>query len=77
VPVAGTNLAEVQFAQFIPLRQDRLLRLLGLPRISARELEQQICLASNHPGATAPALDSLLHAVIPAKYVDQIGATKK
>jgi hypothetical protein len=29
---------------------------------------------SNRPNSPAPAIDTLLHAVIPAKYVDQVGA---
>jgi rhamnose utilization protein RhaD (predicted bifunctional aldolase and dehydrogenase)/NAD(P)-dependent dehydrogenase (short-subunit alcohol dehydrogenase family) len=74
VQAAGTNLANVELTQFIPLRRDHLLRLLRLPRISARDLEQQIRLTSNHPGSATPTLDALLHAVIPAKYVDQVGA---
>jgi rhamnose utilization protein RhaD (predicted bifunctional aldolase and dehydrogenase)/NAD(P)-dependent dehydrogenase (short-subunit alcohol dehydrogenase family) len=74
VQAAATNLANVEFSQFIPLRRDHLLRLLKLPRISTRELEQQIRLTSNHPDSPTPAIDALLHAVIPAKYVDQVVA---
>jgi rhamnose utilization protein RhaD (predicted bifunctional aldolase and dehydrogenase)/NAD(P)-dependent dehydrogenase (short-subunit alcohol dehydrogenase family) len=70
---AGTDLASIELAQFIPLRRDHLLRLLRLPGLSDRELEQQIRLASNQPGSAAT-LNALLHAVIPAKYVDQVSA---
>src|SRR5260221_13083455 len=70
---AGTELASIELAQFIPLRRDNLLRLLRLTGLSDRELEQQIRLASNQPGSAAT-LNALLHAVIPAKYVDQVSA---
>jgi rhamnose utilization protein RhaD (predicted bifunctional aldolase and dehydrogenase)/NAD(P)-dependent dehydrogenase (short-subunit alcohol dehydrogenase family) len=74
LPATGANLADIEFAQFIPLRRDHLLRLLNLPGLSARELELQIRLASNQPDSAVPSLDALLHAVIPAKYVDQVSA---
>jgi len=70
----GTSLAHIEFGQFIPLRRDHLLRLLSLPGLSARGLELQIRLASNEPDSAEPTLDALLHAVIPAKYVDQVSA---
>ena len=70
---AGTDLASIELAQFIPLRRDHLLRLLRLPGLSDRELEQQIRLASNQPGSAAT-LSALLHALIPAKYVDRVSA---
>jgi rhamnose utilization protein RhaD (predicted bifunctional aldolase and dehydrogenase)/NAD(P)-dependent dehydrogenase (short-subunit alcohol dehydrogenase family) len=70
---AGTDLANIELAQLIPLRRDHLLRLLRLPGLSDRELKQQIRLASNQPGSAAT-LNALLHAVIPAKYVDQVCA---
>ena len=74
VHATGTNLVRIEFAQFIPLRRDHLLRLLSLPGLSARGLELQIRLASNQPDSAEPTLDALLHAVIPAKYVDQVSA---
>src|SRR5258705_3451049 len=48
--------------------------LLSLPELSARGLELQIRLASNQSSSAEPTLDALLHAVIPAKYVDQVSA---
>jgi len=45
VHATGANLAHIEFAQFIPLRRDHLLRLLSLPGLSARGLELQIRLA--------------------------------
>jgi rhamnose utilization protein RhaD (predicted bifunctional aldolase and dehydrogenase)/NAD(P)-dependent dehydrogenase (short-subunit alcohol dehydrogenase family) len=74
VHATGTNLAHIEFAQFIPLRRDHLLRLLSLPGLSARGLELQVRLASNQPDSAEPTPDALLHAVIPAKYVDQVSA---
>lgn len=74
VHATGTNLAHLEFAQFIPLRRDYLLRLLSLPGLSARVLELQLRLASNQPDSAEPTLDALIHAAIPAKYVDQVGA---
>jgi rhamnose utilization protein RhaD (predicted bifunctional aldolase and dehydrogenase)/NAD(P)-dependent dehydrogenase (short-subunit alcohol dehydrogenase family) len=71
---SGTSLGHIDFSQFIPLRRDYLLRLLSLPGLSARGLEVQIRLASSQPDSAEPTLDALLHAVIPAKYVDQVSA---
>jgi rhamnose utilization protein RhaD (predicted bifunctional aldolase and dehydrogenase)/NAD(P)-dependent dehydrogenase (short-subunit alcohol dehydrogenase family) len=69
----ATDLASIELTQFMPLRRYDLLRLLRLSGLSDRELEQQIRLASNQPGSAAT-LNALLHAVIPAKYVDQVSA---
>jgi rhamnose utilization protein RhaD (predicted bifunctional aldolase and dehydrogenase) len=74
VQAAGTNLANIAPDQLIPLHRDHLVRLLKLPRISTRDLEQQLRLASNHSDSPTPAISALLHAAIPAKYVDQAGA---
>jgi rhamnose utilization protein RhaD (predicted bifunctional aldolase and dehydrogenase)/NAD(P)-dependent dehydrogenase (short-subunit alcohol dehydrogenase family) len=74
VQAARSKLANIELAQFIPLRRDQLLRLLKLPVLSAPELERQLRLASDNPDAGMPTTDALLHAAIPAKYIDQTGA---
>jgi rhamnose utilization protein RhaD (predicted bifunctional aldolase and dehydrogenase)/NAD(P)-dependent dehydrogenase (short-subunit alcohol dehydrogenase family) len=74
VQTAGTNLASIEASQLVPLRRDYLLRLLRLPGLSAPELERQLRLASNEPGSAGPTTNALLHAAIPAKYVDQSSA---
>ena len=71
VHAPGASLTDIEFTQLIPLRRDHLLRLLSLPGLSARQLELQIRLASSQPDSSAPTANALLHAVIPAKYVDQ------
>lgn len=74
VQAAGTNLANLEAAQFVPLRRDYLLRLLGLPGLSTGELERQLRLAADQPRSPAAPINALLHAAIPAKYVDQASA---
>jgi rhamnose utilization protein RhaD (predicted bifunctional aldolase and dehydrogenase)/NAD(P)-dependent dehydrogenase (short-subunit alcohol dehydrogenase family) len=74
VHAADTNFATLEVDQFVPLRRDYLLRLLRLPGLSERELARQLRLASNEPDSPAPTSNALLHAIIPAKYVDQTSA---
>jgi rhamnose utilization protein RhaD (predicted bifunctional aldolase and dehydrogenase)/NAD(P)-dependent dehydrogenase (short-subunit alcohol dehydrogenase family) len=74
VQAAGTNLANIEVTQLVPLRRDYLLRLLSLPGLSARELHRQLRLAADDPGAAPPTINALLHAAVPAKYVDQASA---
>jgi rhamnose utilization protein RhaD (predicted bifunctional aldolase and dehydrogenase)/NAD(P)-dependent dehydrogenase (short-subunit alcohol dehydrogenase family) len=74
VQAAGTDFAELEVDQFVPLRRDHLLRLLRLSDLSEQELARQLRLASNEPSSAVPTTNALLHAIIPAKYVDQTGA---
>jgi rhamnose utilization protein RhaD (predicted bifunctional aldolase and dehydrogenase)/NAD(P)-dependent dehydrogenase (short-subunit alcohol dehydrogenase family) len=74
VQAAGTNLANIEATRFVPLRRDHLLRLLRLPGLSAPELERQLRFASNELDSAMPTANALLHAAIPAKYVDQVSA---
>jgi rhamnose utilization protein RhaD (predicted bifunctional aldolase and dehydrogenase)/NAD(P)-dependent dehydrogenase (short-subunit alcohol dehydrogenase family) len=71
VPEAGAGLGDIGAAQFVPLRCEYLLRLLQLPGLSADELRRQLRLASSEPNCRPPTAHALLHAAIPAKYVDQ------
>ncbi|HZC35574.1 MAG TPA: SDR family oxidoreductase [Chthoniobacterales bacterium] len=74
VQAAGTDLANIEVAQLVPLRRDCLLRLLSLPTLSTRELQRQLRLATDEPYAAPPTINALLHAAVPAKYVDQASA---
>jgi len=71
VQAAGTGLRDIEAAQFVPLRCEYLIQLLRLPGLSAAELQRQLRLASSEPNCLPPTANALLHAAIPAKYIDQ------
>jgi NAD(P)-dependent dehydrogenase (short-subunit alcohol dehydrogenase family) len=76
VQAAGTDLANIEVAQLVPLRRDYLLRLPSLPGLSTRELQRQLRLAAEDPCVAPPTINAFLHAAVPAKYVDQASADR-
>jgi rhamnose utilization protein RhaD (predicted bifunctional aldolase and dehydrogenase) len=74
VQAAGTDLANIEVPQLVPLRRDYLLRLPSLPGLSTRELQRQLRLAAEDPCVAPPTINAFLHAAVPAKYVDQASA---
>ncbi len=58
-------------SKLIALENDRLTRLGKLGSLAPEELEAQLALCGELPMTQAPTPDSILHASIPARFVDQ------
>lgn len=71
---SGWDLATIETEGFAPVRMPHLLKLAKLPRLSDRqmvnELKTQMTLAS----APSPSVETILHAILPFKYVDHTHA---
>ncbi|AGF51079.1 short-chain alcohol dehydrogenase family [Synechocystis sp. PCC 6803] len=71
---SGWDLATIEAAGFAPVRMPHLLKLSKLTQLSDRqmvnELKTQMTLAS----APSPSVETILHAILPFKYVDHTHA---
>ncbi|WLT39825.1 class II aldolase/adducin family protein [Synechocystis sp. B12] len=71
---SGWDLATIEAAGFAPVRMPHLLKLSKLTELSDRqmvnELKTQMTLAS----APSPSVETILHAILPFKYVDHTHA---
>jgi rhamnose utilization protein RhaD (predicted bifunctional aldolase and dehydrogenase)/NAD(P)-dependent dehydrogenase (short-subunit alcohol dehydrogenase family) len=71
---SGWDLATIQPAGFAPTRLAPLLRLAELPTLSDVEMVRQLRAAMIDPDAPTPSIEAILHAALPAKYVDHTHA---
>ena len=51
-----------------------LLRLSQLGTLSDAQMENELALSLTHAAAPAPSVETLLHAILPAKFVDHTHA---
>lgn len=66
---SGWDLATIQAAGFVPLRSDRLARLLALDSISDSGMMNELRLASLDSTAPDASVEALLHSFLPATAV--------
>src|SRR5688572_28308352 len=66
----GRDLATIDAAGFSPCRLSYLLRLAELETLSDEQMEKGFRLSLTDPAAPAPSVEALLHAILPAKFVD-------
>jgi rhamnose utilization protein RhaD (predicted bifunctional aldolase and dehydrogenase)/NAD(P)-dependent dehydrogenase (short-subunit alcohol dehydrogenase family) len=71
---SGSDLASVTAAGFAPVRLAHLLQLAQLPELSDAAMAEQLRLACTRAEAPAPSVEAILHAIIPARYVDHTHA---
>jgi rhamnose utilization protein RhaD (predicted bifunctional aldolase and dehydrogenase)/NAD(P)-dependent dehydrogenase (short-subunit alcohol dehydrogenase family) len=71
---SGGALKTITPAGFAPVRVDHLLRLSMLERLSDTEMMRQYRLALLDPDAPFPSVEAILHAILPAKWVDHTHA---
>ncbi len=71
---SGWDLGTIEAGGFAPVKMPHLLKLATLPKLSDRqmvnELKTQMTLAS----APSPSVETILHAILPFKYVDHTHA---
>ena len=70
----GRNLETIDVQGFSPCRLIHLRRLAELPELSDGQLENEFRLSLTRSSAPAPSVEALLHAILPAKFVDHTHA---
>jgi len=71
---SGWDLATIEPAGFAPVRLEVLLRLAGRERLSDSDMVREQRLAMLDPDAPNPSVEAILHALIPAPWVDHTHA---
>ena len=71
---SGWDLATIEAAGFSPCRMAHLLRLAGLASLSDLRMAAELRGCMTNPSAPAPSVEAILHAVLPARYVDHTHA---
>ncbi|HEV7478369.1 MAG TPA: bifunctional aldolase/short-chain dehydrogenase, partial [Burkholderiales bacterium] len=71
---SGWDLESIEAAGFTPLPLDYMRRLTTLERLSDPQMVSELATHSLRAGAPAPSVETLLHALLPHKYVDHTHA---
>jgi rhamnose utilization protein RhaD (predicted bifunctional aldolase and dehydrogenase)/NAD(P)-dependent dehydrogenase (short-subunit alcohol dehydrogenase family) len=67
---SGADLIDIEEGGFASLRLDAVLRLAELESLSDAEMARQLLLASTSPEGPKPSVETIVHAVLPHKFVD-------
>jgi rhamnose utilization protein RhaD (predicted bifunctional aldolase and dehydrogenase)/NAD(P)-dependent dehydrogenase (short-subunit alcohol dehydrogenase family) len=71
---SGWDLATIEEAGFSPCRMAHLKRLAGLAELSDLRMAAELKASMTNPSAPAPSVEAILHAVLPARFVDHTHA---
>ena len=71
---SGWDLESIQAQGFTPVRLQAAQRLAMLPALSDPDMVGQLAIHTTRPGAPAPSVETLLHAILPHRYVDHTHA---
>ncbi len=71
---SGADLADIDESGFSSLRLDAVVRLAELESLSDAEMARQLLLATTSPGGPSPSVETIVHAVLPHKFVDHTHA---
>src|SRR3984893_8949201 len=71
---SGWDLETIEAAGFAPLRLERVLRLATLERLSDPRMVQELRAAMTDPAAPTPSVETILHAILPHRFVDHTHA---
>ena len=71
---SGSDLATITDRDFVPVRLDRLRALAELDTLSDVEMAEQLRIATVRADAPAPSVEAILHACLPARFVDHTHA---
>lgn len=66
----GANLATIDASGFAPCSLRHLKRLSQLAVLTDEQMESELRLSLTRPSAPVPSVETLLHAILPAKFVD-------
>ena len=71
---SGSDLASITERDFTPVELERLTELATLDALSDDEMAEQLRLATTRADAPAPSVEAILHACLPARFVDHTHA---
>jgi rhamnose utilization protein RhaD (predicted bifunctional aldolase and dehydrogenase)/NAD(P)-dependent dehydrogenase (short-subunit alcohol dehydrogenase family) len=71
---SGWDLESIEAAGFTPVRMAHLLKLAQLDHLSDPQMVSELAANVTSPAAPAPSVETILHAVIPHKFVDHTHA---
>src|SRR4051812_4845040 len=71
---SGWDLETIEAPGFTPLPLDYMRRLAGLERLSDPQMVNELVTHTLRAGAPTPSVETLLHALLPHKYVDHTHA---
>jgi len=71
---SGWDLATIEKPGFAPVRLDTLLKMASLPNLSDSDMVNEQRAAMIDPHAPNPSVEAILHAIIPATFVDHTHA---
>src|SRR5919202_2763080 len=71
---SGADLADIDESGFSSLRLDPVLRLAELDSLSDAEMARQLRLATTSPEGPNPSVETIVHAVLPYRFVDHTHA---
>ncbi|RMH16566.1 MAG: bifunctional aldolase/short-chain dehydrogenase [Gammaproteobacteria bacterium] len=71
---SGWDLETIEEAGFAPVRMDHLLRLAELPTLSDPEMVNELKTHMTNAAVPTPSVETILHAILPFKYVDHTHA---
>src|SRR5207248_1594788 len=71
---SGWDLETIEVNGFAPVRMAHLLKLATLENLSDPEMVNELAAQVTRAGAPAPSVETILHAIIPHKFVDHTHA---
>jgi len=71
---SGWDLATIEAEGFAPVRLAHLLKLARLPRLSDRQMVNELKTQTTIATAPTPSVETILHGILPFKYVDHTHA---
>jgi len=71
---SGWDLETIERAGFAPVRLDHLVKLAELPALSDPEMVNELKTHTTDAQAPTPSVETILHAILPYKYVDHTHA---
>ena len=71
---SGWDLETIEPPGFAPVKLDYMRRLVALERLSDPQMVNELATHTLRAGAPAPSVETLLHALLPHKYVDHTHA---
>jgi rhamnose utilization protein RhaD (predicted bifunctional aldolase and dehydrogenase)/NAD(P)-dependent dehydrogenase (short-subunit alcohol dehydrogenase family) len=71
---SGWDLETIEAPGFAPVKLDYVRRLASLPSLSDPQMVNELATHTLRAGAPAPSVETILHAILPHKYVDHTHA---
>jgi rhamnose utilization protein RhaD (predicted bifunctional aldolase and dehydrogenase)/NAD(P)-dependent dehydrogenase (short-subunit alcohol dehydrogenase family) len=71
---SGWDLESIEAPGFAPVRLEQVKRLATLPKLSDAQMVQELRAAMTDPSAPTPSVETILHALLPHRFVDHTHA---